>query len=338
MKGLSDFTTTMWNKLFATERPQALEVLLWFLLAKAVRDGLVAATVTSAAFHQAPAFSEVAIDIDGVGWAEMMSDDMLKSVYVYRGLGLITSVSCMMWLLKVMLPYSSILGTLSFGLLTSQSMSLAYSYLHETLPAVACLLVICACYVFRRQQIAASLREGVFWSQSIYPKWPTFLICVYMGVSYTYSGLTKLVMGGEDAFSGLTLQLLFGRTEDLPLLAQPIVNSRLVATAVMTATVILETGALPALLVPCLRKWWCLGLVGMHLSVLFAMNIPFKVNIVVLLWMAFVAGAKFDWLSDVIGRSGVTKRLRTWMAAVRNPAFRRLAHSLDILGLLSPQT
>ena len=328
----------MWNRLLATERPQALEVLLWFLLAKAVRDGLVAATISAATFHGAAAFDAAAIDIDGVGWAEVMPDDMLKSVQTYRIVGCIVTISCMLWWLKLLLPYSPVVGVASFGLLTSHSQSLAFNYVHETLPAVACLVVIAACYIFRRKEISTSLGTGTFWSAAIYPMWPTLLICVYMGVYYTYSGLTKLIMGGGDAFSGLPLQLLFGRTENLPLLAQPIVSSRFIATAMMTATVILECGALPAFLTPWLRKWWCLGLVGMHLSVLFAMNIPFKVNIVVLLWMAFVAGAKFDWLSDVIGTSGVTKRLRARMAAVRNPVFRRLAYSLDILGLLSPQT
>ena len=54
----------------------------------------------------------------------------------------------------------------------------------------------------------------------------------------------------------------------------------------MIATVILETGALVAFFNQWLRPIWCACLIGMHIAVFLEMGIPFKVNVLVLGWMA----------------------------------------------------
>jgi uncharacterized membrane protein YphA (DoxX/SURF4 family) len=165
--------------------------------------------------------------------------------------------------------------------------SLDFDYIHQSLPAVASMVAMAALYTFRRREISRALREQRFWETAFYREWIYVLILVFMGILYSYSGVMKLVYGGWDAGNGLKLQLILDALAPNGPLTWPIVQYRPLATLLMTATVIIETGALPALLIPRLRPWWAMSLVMMHLAIGVAMGIWFVPSMMILVWLSF---------------------------------------------------
>jgi uncharacterized membrane protein YphA (DoxX/SURF4 family) len=149
------------------------------------------------------------------------------------------------------------------------------------------MIAIASLYTFRRREISRALREHRFWETAFYREWVHVLILVFMGILYSYSGIMKIAYGGWDAGNGLKLQLIFDALAPNGPLTWPIVQYRPLATLLMTATVIIETGALPALLIPRLRPWWAMSLVMMHLAIGVAMGIWFVPSMMILVWLSF---------------------------------------------------
>src|SRR5262249_24959811 len=157
--------------------------------------------------------------------------------------------------------------TLSFGLSNCLRQSLDFNYVHQNLPPVAAMILLAAIDMFRRKEISRALRTGRFWETDFYREWVIWVMLVYMGLLYSYGGVWKLAYGGWDAGNGVKLQLIIDALAPNAPLSRPILQHRSLATLLMTGTVIIETGALPGLLIPWLRPWWAMSLVVMHLAI-----------------------------------------------------------------------
>ena len=222
-----DRIVNVWHRQFERQRPAGPELLLLVLLLKGMRDGLVALQEPSEHFFKAAAFDPYSLGIDPVGWASYLPTSLVLSHDFHRVVGLVVVVACALWASKYFIPSAAVFGALSFGLLASMRKSLAFNYIHEDLPGVACLVILAAAYFLCRIDFRETLREHQFWDSRVYPRWVTTLIFLYMGVYYSFSGLSKLIMGGWDAGNGITLQLLqFRRIGPVPALGDMIVESR----------------------------------------------------------------------------------------------------------------
>jgi hypothetical protein len=277
--------------------------------------------------------------VDPVGWAARLPLELVLSYSFDRAVGLVVLVSGLLWLFKRALPWSPLICAGSYGLLISLKLSRMY-YAHRLLQAPALLLIFAAFYGFRHREIADSLRRHRFWTTPVYPRWVVALTVAYFGLSYSYAGLLKIWTGGLNAGSGLALQLYVtaynGGPEKVPLLGQMLVRSRPLATAMMTATVIFEAGAMFAFLSRRVRPWWALALLGFQVGVLVVMHISFEVSIFALAWIAAAGQA---WIPEYLGR--LLPRRPALNVTYAGGLFRRAAvdliYALDLFGFVQVQ-
>lgn len=329
----------LWSALFVNQRPAGYELLLFLLLANALHDGFNAFSTTRSVFLENDAFGPVVLGIEPVGWVAWFPHSWVLSHPVHQAVGLVAFLSALLWIFKRLLPWAPIVCALSHGLQTSLEESLMFNYGHSRLPGVALLSLYAGLYTLRRSGFSKALRERRFWLTNIYPQWVFALILTYMGLFYSTAGMIKILLGREGLVDGLTLQLLLVRAsgvelENVSWFAQPLVRYRLLADVSMFTSVLLETGAMVAFLIPWLRALWAFGLIVMHTLVWISMDIPFKMHIALLTWMALPIE---KWLAAL----GAWMRDRGWTICLREEGFGwgtvcKLVYAVDVLGILNP--
>lgn len=323
-----------WNDLFGFAPNGYMEVLLLLLLTVAFRHGVGALLQSPQSFRAASAFDPVAVYVKPVGWAACLPRQWVFSQTVNKTIAAIVCVSCLFWAFKLLLPWSALSTAISYAVLISYRESRLFNYVHDLLPAVALLLLFACFYTLRFGEIRLSLQRYAFWQTDLYAPWLFGLIIVYMGLYYTFGGLTKLSMGGFSAGSGLSLQLTMDACSPNPVAAMPMIHYRWLATIGMTMTVILESGAVVMFLIPRTRPWWSLGIVGLHVMVLLTLNISFMINVMVLMWMAIPGEACLahirKWLQCRLG----SMRINPDHLHGAGGLLVRLAYSVDVFRLL----
>jgi hypothetical protein len=278
----------IWRRLFEHRAPLRYELLLVYLLVfKVVKESIWQLRQTRETFYAQDAFKPFVLGVDPIGWADCLPVSWVTSYGFHQLVATIALTSAALWFFKRCLPWSAIVATWLFGLSNCLRQSLDFDYIHQNLPPVAAMIVLAATYTFRRREISRALREGRFWETDFYREWVIWVLLVYMGLLYSYSGIWKLAYGGWDAGNGVKLQLIIDALAPDGPLSRPILQYRPLATLLMTGTVILETGALPGLLIPRLRPWWAISLVMMHLMIGISMGIWFVPSMVILTWLAF---------------------------------------------------
>ena len=330
-----------WSALFVNRRPAACELLLLLVLANTLLYGYFAFTRPLDVFMENDAFSPATLGIEPAGWVAWFPPSWVLSYDLYRAVGLVAFLSALLWIFKRLLPWAPIVCALSFGLHVSHQESLEFNYHHELLPGVVLLTLFAGLYTLRHASFSEAIRKRRFWTENLYPQWVFVLVVVYLGLSYPSAGMIKIFLGGADSVNGLTLQLLLLRfsltndVETLSLFAQPLVRYRVAATAAMFMTILLEAGAMPAFVVPGLRRWWACGLMAMQTSIWLAMGILFHPNIALLTWIAL----PFEkWLATL----GEWLRDRGWTISLREESYgwrtvSDLVCAVDVLGILKPE-
>ena len=330
----------LWSALFVNRRPAACELVLFLLLANTLLFGYFAFTRPLEIFLENDAFSPAALGIEPKGWMAWFPPSWVMSYTLYRAVGLVAFLSALLWMFKRFLPWTPIVCALSFGIHVSQQESLMFNYKHELLPGVVLLTLFAGLYTLRHASFSKAIRERRFWTENLYPQWIIVFVVVYLGLLYSSAGMMKIFLGGAEGVNGLTLQLLLLRlfppheVEALSWSVQPIVRYRMVATAAMFMTVLLEAGAMPAFVIPGLRRWWAFGLIGMQSTIWITMGIVFHLNLALLTWIAL----PFDkWLATLgawLRDCGWTIRLREEGYGWRTVS--DLVYAVDILGILKP--
>jgi len=126
--------------------------------------------------------------------------------------------------------------------------------------------------------IRERLRDKTFWRLPLVPRWVSLASIAYIGLFHTAAGISKLAFSGPAWASGTSLQIwtyLWGRpwspTTQLMLSSRSFTQSLQIATLVMESTAVLAV-------IPRLRLWIGLGLVGFYVGVLATFDYGFQLN------------------------------------------------------------
>ena len=192
------------------------------------------------------------------------------------------------------------------------------------------LFIHAAWYQFRRHEIRAAVADGSFWHRALYPAWVFQLSVFSIALFHTYAGLSKLFISGVSWASGLSLQLwihLWGVDSALTGL---LLSERTLAQALQVGTLVIETGAVLALIS---RRWrWAmgLGLMGLYVGILATFKFNFQYNALIVALFFLPTYALLDWLYRFLkaGRR-LTLPLRPESASYR--VLRLLLSRFDIL-------
>jgi hypothetical protein len=236
-------------------------------------------------------------------------------------------ISAILWACRLLIPWSCWMTALAF--------TAVVSFCHENSSVMSrtsnisnMLLIIHAMwYHFYRREIATSFSAGTFWNTSLYPQWAFSLSVFYIGLYYTYAGVTKLATSGLDWANGLSLQLwvyLWG-VSDSPL-REVILSNRTIAKIFQIMTLTVESSAILALLCPRVRLFIGISLLGFHFGIFNLLGYRFPYNV---LWIA-VFFLPIDRFAQV-----VYARIRPWLRSksLRLPKhfFGRLAMAVMLL-------
>tara|TARA_B100001093_G_scaffold514601_1_gene588986 strand:- start:98 stop:877 length:780 start_codon:yes stop_codon:yes gene_type:complete len=256
---------------------------------------------------------------------------------VFEGLRWALVIGGVLWSLQLLIPWSSWLAVGSFtgvvALFYENSMAIAHTYNL----AVLLLFIHAAWYHFRRHEIRAAIADGSFWHREMYPPWVFKLSVFSIAIFHTFAGLSKLFISGFEWANGLSLQLwvhLWGVDSGVKEL---LLSDRALAQALQVSTLVIETGAIVALLS---RRWrWAmgLGLMGLYSGILMTFNFNFQYNALIVALFLLPTYAALDWVYKFLhdGRR-LTLRLRPDSAVTR--VLRLLLSRLDILGVIEIKT
>ena len=195
--------------------------------------------------------------------------------WLFRGL-LVAGI--VLWALNRWLPWSCWMVTLSMAGLWSMHVENTYNTSHIFHMANMLLAIQSIWITADAAQIKAALDGGKFWRTRLIPRWVSLAAIAYIGLFHTAAGLSKLAFSGPGWASGTSLQLwtyLWGFPWSPT--TQWIVGSRTLARWLQVGTLVIETAGVFAL-VPRLRPWIGLGLVGFYAGVLVTFDYGFEFN------------------------------------------------------------
>jgi hypothetical protein len=183
-----------------------------------------------------------------------------------------------LWLLRRGLPWSCWLVVVGFTGLWSMQVENAHNTNH-IFHMTNMLLAIQAIWITAD---AAAIKEAIdnrtYWTTPLVPRWVSLASIAYIGLFHTAAGLSKLAFSGADWASGTPLQIwthLWGYRWSPT--TQLILSSRSLTQVLQVLTLIVETAGILAI-VPRLRVWIGLALLGFYLGVLATFDYGFQFN------------------------------------------------------------
>jgi len=188
------------------------------------------------------------------------------------------AVGGILWACNRGLPWSCWLTTTGFTALWSIHVETTYNTAHIfNLPNM--LLVIQSLWItFEAPEIRAALRAGRYYQTPLLPRWVMLTGIAYIGLFHTAAGLTKLVYSGPGWANGISLQLwthLWGHSWAPS--TWLILSSRTFTQILQAATLVIETAGVLAV-IPRLRMWIGLALLGFYAGVLLTFDYGFHFN------------------------------------------------------------
>jgi hypothetical protein len=187
-------------------------------------------------------------------------------------------VGGLLWLFNRGLPWSCWLTTAGFTVLWSIHVETTYNTAHIfNLPNM--LLVIQSLWItFEAKEINAALRTGKYYQTPLLPRWVIITGIAYIGLFHTAAGLTKLTYSGPAWANGISLQLwthLWGHSWAPS--TWVILSSRTFTQILQATTLVIETAGVLAI-IPQLRTWIGLGILGFYAGVLLTFDYGFHFN------------------------------------------------------------
>ncbi|MEX2176765.1 MAG: hypothetical protein WD872_20530 [Pirellulaceae bacterium] len=195
--------------------------------------------------------------------------------WLFRGL-LIAGIA--LWALNRGLPWSCWLVTGGFTGLWSMHVENTTNTSHIFHMTNMLLVIQSIWYTADARQIKLALAERAYWTTPLVPRWVSLAAIAYIGLFHTAAGLSKLTYSGPGWASGTSLQLwtyLWGYSWSPT--TQLIVGSRTFTRWLQIGTLVLETSGILALL-PALRPWIGLGLLGFYAGVIATFDYGFELN------------------------------------------------------------
>ena len=207
-----------------------------------------------------------------------LPDSLLDSpalFWLFRG-ALVAGI--ILWAANRWLPWSCWLVTLGMAGLWSMHVENTYNTSHIFHMANMLLAIQSIWITSEAAQLKSALASRGFWQTRLVPRWVSLASIAYIGLFHTAAGLSKLAFSGTDWASGTPLQLwtyLWGFPWSPT--AQWIVGSRTLARWLQVGTLVIESAGILAI-VPRLRPWIGLGLLGFYAGVLVTFDYGFEFN------------------------------------------------------------
>jgi hypothetical protein len=215
------------------------------------------------------------------GFVSLLSwlpDEVVRSRWTWWACRGVLIVGALLWGMQRWLPWSCWLVVVGFTGLWSLHVETTYNTAH-IFHMANMLLVIQALWISGEAAlIRQRLRDKTFWTLPLVPRWVSLASIAYIGIFHTAAGLSKLWFSGLAWANGTSLQLwtyLWGRPWSPT--TQLILSSRGIAQGLQMLTLVVETAGVLAVL-PRLRLWIGLGLLGFYFGVLATFDYGFQFN------------------------------------------------------------
>jgi hypothetical protein len=183
-----------------------------------------------------------------------------------------------LWLLQRGVPWSCWLVVVGFTGLWSLQVENSHNTNH-IFHMTNMLLVIQAVWITAAAAaIKAAVASRTYWTTPLVPRWVSLASIVYIGIFHTAAGLSKLSFSGSDWANGTSLQIwtyLWGYRWSPT--TQLILSSRSLTQVLQVLTLIVETAGILAI-IPRLRVWIGLALLGFYAGVLATFDYGFQFN------------------------------------------------------------
>jgi hypothetical protein len=207
-----------------------------------------------------------------------LPDEVLDSPatsWLFRG---VLIIGIVLWAANRWLPWSCWLVTLGMAGLWSMHVENTYNTSHIFHMANMLLALQAIWITADATEIKHALADGTYWQSRLVPRWLSLASIAYIGLFHTAAGLSKLWFSGPGWASGTSLQIwtyLWGYSWSPT--THWIVGSRSLTQIMQAATLVIETAGILAL-VPRLRPWIGLGLLGFYAGVLATFDYGFEFN------------------------------------------------------------
>lgn len=184
-----------------------------------------------------------------------------------------------LWFWRKLLPWSCWLTALAFTALWSLHVENSWHTNHCFQMANNLLFIQAMWETLCAREIREATAAGKYWQTPLYPRWVTLAAVAYIGIFHSAAGLSKLTFSGPSWANGTSLQIwthLWGRPWSPT--TWLILQSRTFTQLLQAATLVVETTAILAV-VPRLRTWIGLALVGFYVGVLLTFDYGFQFNL-----------------------------------------------------------
>jgi hypothetical protein len=126
--------------------------------------------------------------------------------------------------------------------------------------------------------IKEAIASRTYWATPLVPRWVSLASIAYIGIFHTAAGLSKLWFSGSEWANGTSLQIwtyLWGYRWSPT--TQLILSSRSLTQVLQVLTLVVETAGILAI-IPRLRVWVGLALLGFYAGVLATFDYGFQFN------------------------------------------------------------
>jgi hypothetical protein len=246
--------------------PHFNQLVIWLLLVSAAVMGCIPFTVSDGARQ---------------GHATLLfwlPDDVLDSpalFWLFRG---VLFVGVVLWAANRWLPWSCWMVTLGMAGLWSMHVENTTNTSHIFHMANTLLALQAIWFTADADAIKDALASGTYWRSRLVPRWLSLASIAYIGLFHTAAGLSKLWFSGPGWASGTSLHIwtyLWGYSWSPT--THWIIGSRTFTQWLQAGTLAIETAGILAL-VPRLRPWIGLALLGFYAGVLATFDYGFQFN------------------------------------------------------------
>lgn len=207
-----------------------------------------------------------------------LPDAALRSPALFWAFRIVLLLGSGLWLLQRALPWSCWLAVIGFIGFWSLQVENTHNTTH-IFHMASMLFVIQAIWVTAdAPAIRRAVAAGAYWRTPLVPRWVSLASIAYIGIFHTAAGLSKLWFSGPGWANGTSLQIwtyLWGYRWSPG--TQLILSSRTLTQALQVLTLVAEAAGVLAI-IPRLRVWVGLALLGFYAGVLATFDYGFEFN------------------------------------------------------------
>lgn len=209
----------------------------------------------------------------------------------------VLAVAGPLWALNILISITPWMTALSFTAVVGVYYENATHIAHTYNLAVLVLWVHAAWYYFRRHEIAAAVARGNFFRDALYPGWVFHTSVVCIALFHVFAGASKLWFSGPEWANGVSLQLWVHLWGNESTLSAFLLSNRSAALWLQVGTLVIETGAILAIVSRRLRYAVGLGLGGLYAGILLTFDFQFKYNALIVAAFFLPTYEVMEWVA-----------------------------------------